>query len=169
MKPKTIFYCTNCGNETLQWMGKCPACGAWNTLTEHTEAPAKASRRAAPTERDGRRPKRLSQIVSGSEQRFFSGFGELDRVLGGGQASRHESGVVPLHDEISGRKHDQFEMSKLHRARTEPEIAVGPHADEIAERLPAVEHEKPPLHRLSVAAHDRAEIREREAFHLNAL
>ncbi len=84
MKPKTIFYCTNCGNETLQWMGKCPACGAWNTLTEHTEAPAKASRRAAPTERDGRRPKRLSQIVSGSEQRFFSGFGELDRVLGGG-------------------------------------------------------------------------------------
>ena len=84
MKTKTVYYCTNCGNETLQWMGKCPACGAWNTLTEHVEAPARASRRAAPTERAERRPKRLSQIVSGSEQRFFTGLGELDRVLGGG-------------------------------------------------------------------------------------
>lgn len=85
MKTKTVFYCTNCGNETLQWMGKCPACGAWNTLTEHTESPAKPARRAVPAaERGQRRPKRLSQIVSGSEQRFFTGMGELDRVLGGG-------------------------------------------------------------------------------------
>lgn len=84
MKTKTVYYCTNCGNETLQWMGKCPACGAWNTLTEHVEAPVRASRRATPAERAERRPKRLSQIVSGSEQRFFTGLGELDRVLGGG-------------------------------------------------------------------------------------
>lgn len=85
MKTKTVYFCTNCGNETLQWMGKCPACGAWNTLTEHSEAPAKAARRSAPAaDRSQRRPKRLSQIVSGSEQRFFTGMGELDRVLGGG-------------------------------------------------------------------------------------
>ena len=32
MKPKTLFYCTECGNETPKWAGKCPACGAWNTI-----------------------------------------------------------------------------------------------------------------------------------------
>ena len=84
MKTKTIYYCTNCGNETLQWMGKCPACGAWNTLTEHKEAAPNSGKRAVSESRETRRPKHLSQIVSGSEQRFFSGFGELDRVLGGG-------------------------------------------------------------------------------------
>ncbi len=84
MKTKTIYYCTNCGNETPQWMGKCPACGAWNTLTERRELPAKAPRRADPESHSERKPKRLSQIVSGSEQRFLTGLGELDRVLGGG-------------------------------------------------------------------------------------
>lgn len=84
MKSKTIYYCTNCGNESPQWMGKCPACGAWNTLTEHVEAPGKAARRTGNSEQSVRKPKRLSQIVSGSEQRFSTGLGELDRVLGGG-------------------------------------------------------------------------------------
>ena len=34
MKAKTLFYCTECGNETPKWQGKCPACGAWNTIVE---------------------------------------------------------------------------------------------------------------------------------------
>ena len=38
-KVKTVFFCTACGNETLKWQGKCPACGAWNTLEEHVERP----------------------------------------------------------------------------------------------------------------------------------
>ena len=84
MKQKTIYYCTNCGNETPQWMGRCPACGAWNTLAEHVEKPTKSTQKVSPAERAERRPKKLSQIVSGSEQRFFTGLGELDRVLGGG-------------------------------------------------------------------------------------
>ena len=42
MKPKTLFYCTECGNETPKWAGKCPACGAWNTIVEQPEA-AKAA------------------------------------------------------------------------------------------------------------------------------
>ncbi|MBR4194539.1 MAG: DNA repair protein RadA [Oscillospiraceae bacterium] len=84
MKTKTIYYCTNCGNETPQWMGKCPACGAWNTLTEHIESSAKALKHADAQLNTERRPKRMSQIVSGSEQRFSTGLGELDRVLGGG-------------------------------------------------------------------------------------
>ena len=81
---KTIFYCTNCGNETHQWMGKCPACGAWNTLTEHVETPQKVAKAAAGERGKTHSPKRLSEIVSGSEQRFSTGLGELDRVLGGG-------------------------------------------------------------------------------------
>ena len=36
-KAKSIYYCTECGNETLKWQGKCPACGAWNTIVEHKE------------------------------------------------------------------------------------------------------------------------------------
>ncbi len=84
MRTKTVYYCTNCGNETLQWMGKCPACGAWNTLTEHVEAPSRGVKQLPAAERAQRRPKHLSQIVSGSEQRFYTGLGELDRVLGGG-------------------------------------------------------------------------------------
>ena len=37
MKQKTLFYCTECGNETAKWAGKCPACGAWNTIVEQVE------------------------------------------------------------------------------------------------------------------------------------
>ena len=81
---KTIFYCTNCGNETHQWMGKCPACGAWNTLTEHEEAPVRGRKTASAVSGQQHSPKRLSEIVSGSELRFSTGLGELDRVLGGG-------------------------------------------------------------------------------------
>ena len=85
MKEKTIFYCTNCGNESPQWMGKCPACGAWNTMTEHKSTPAKPQRSSASSKNIGASaPKRLHEIVSGSEQRFSTGLGELDRVLGGG-------------------------------------------------------------------------------------
>ena len=84
MKQKTIYFCTNCGNETPQWLGKCPACGAWNTLTEQPEAPARPQRQSAGVRSSERRPKPLSQIVSGAEQRFFTGLGEFDRVLGGG-------------------------------------------------------------------------------------
>ena len=83
MKTKTVYFCTNCGNEFPQWLGKCPSCGAWNTLTEHVEAPTKLSA-SVRRDRADRRPRHLSQIVSGSEQRFSTGMGELDRVLGGG-------------------------------------------------------------------------------------
>ena len=38
-KAKTVFFCTNCGNETPKWMGRCPGCGAYNTMEEHIEKP----------------------------------------------------------------------------------------------------------------------------------
>ncbi|MDE6903084.1 MAG: DNA repair protein RadA, partial [Lachnospiraceae bacterium] len=46
-KIKTIFYCTECGNETPKWAGKCPACGAWNTVVEQEAAPKTKSNRAS--------------------------------------------------------------------------------------------------------------------------
>lgn len=83
MKAKTVFFCTNCGNETHQWMGKCPSCGAWNTMTEHVEKEVPVTRSAS-KHVQARVPKLLSEIESGSEQRFSTGMAELDRVLGGG-------------------------------------------------------------------------------------
>lgn len=80
-KPKTTYYCTACGNETPQWYGRCPACGAWGTVEEHVEKAAPAPGRAAVP---ARAPRKLSQVMGGDEIRFSTGIGELDRVLGGG-------------------------------------------------------------------------------------
>lgn len=85
-KAKTVFYCTNCGNETPRWQGKCPACGAWNTIEEHIEKPAAAggSRAKSSPVGQSRRPQRLQEIPIDGETRFSTGMGELNRVLGGG-------------------------------------------------------------------------------------
>ena len=89
MKTKTLFYCTECGNETPKWQGKCSACGAWNTIVERpAEKPAK---RTSPVTARGSglgvpvsRPKAMSEVEATDELRFQTGMGELDRVLGGG-------------------------------------------------------------------------------------
>ncbi len=83
-KTKTVFYCTECGNETPKWQGRCPACGAWNTLEEHTEKPATPGRAKSAPVGGSRRPQKLSQVDTEGEIRFSTGMGELDRVLGGG-------------------------------------------------------------------------------------
>ena len=85
MKSKTVFYCTECGNETGKWSGRCPACGAWNTLTEAPSVPApggKSSPGSAPSRRNA--PKRIRELDDAEEIRFSTGVSELDRVLGGG-------------------------------------------------------------------------------------
>lgn len=83
-KTKSVFFCTQCGNETPKWMGRCPGCGAYNTMEEHIEKPAAAGRVIASPVGASRRPQRLSQVDSTDELRFSTGMGELDRVLGGG-------------------------------------------------------------------------------------
>jgi len=82
MKSKTVYLCTECGNETPKWQGKCPACGAWNSLKEFAESSTPISR--GPASRSFSRPKRLAEIEGSDEIRFSTGMGELDRVLGGG-------------------------------------------------------------------------------------
>ena len=83
-KTKTVYYCTECGNKSPKWQGRCAACGAWNTLVEHVEKPVAAGRAKSAPVGMSRTPQKLSQILSDDEIRFSTGMGELDRVLGGG-------------------------------------------------------------------------------------
>lgn len=81
-KAKTVYYCSECGNETIKWQGRCPACGAWNTIVEHKESAGSAASVGRSGARN--RPVGLNELEEGEETRFSTGIGELDRVLGGG-------------------------------------------------------------------------------------
>ncbi len=86
-KPKQVFYCVECGNETIKWQGRCPACGAWNSIVEHAERPARDSKSGGGSAPPGGAPKapvRISELDGEDERRISTGIGELDRVLGGG-------------------------------------------------------------------------------------
>lgn len=83
-KAKTVFFCTVCGNETPKWMGRCTACGAFNSIQEHIEKPIPAGRATSAPVGMSRNPQRLSEVACDAELRFNTGMGELDRVLGGG-------------------------------------------------------------------------------------
>ena len=85
-KEKTMYVCSGCGYETPRWMGKCPGCGAWNTLEEQAPslvqaAPVKAIKQRPGT---GAGALRLDEIPEENALRASTGIGELDRVLGGG-------------------------------------------------------------------------------------
>lgn len=83
-KAKTVFFCTNCGNESPKWQGRCPGCGQWNTMVEHTQKPTAPGRASSAPVGVSRIPKKLHEVDTGDELRFLTGMGELDRVLGGG-------------------------------------------------------------------------------------
>ena len=89
MKAKILFYCTECGNETPKWAGKCPSCGAWNTIVEQPaetkKKPGGVSSAAGGRRTAGiARPRPMAEVTSTTELRFETGMSELDRVLGGG-------------------------------------------------------------------------------------
>jgi len=86
MKAKTLFYCTQCGNELPKWQGQCPACHAWNTIAERPAETAKRGSGSSSAPRSGglSRPKLMREVETTEELRFQTGMSELDRVLGGG-------------------------------------------------------------------------------------
>jgi len=84
MKQKTLFYCTECGNELAKWAGKCPACGAWNTITEQPEQRGKIAKVKRASGSFPRKACPVTDLQDSEEIRFPTGMGELDRVLGGG-------------------------------------------------------------------------------------
>ncbi|MBQ2090206.1 MAG: DNA repair protein RadA [Bacteroidales bacterium] len=84
-KDKTVFFCTECGNESPKWMGRCPACGSWNTMVEKTVATGKLTKNAQAAARSGgHRPQPLSEVSSAQQRRISLGSPEVDRLLGGG-------------------------------------------------------------------------------------
>lgn len=98
-KPKSVYVCSQCGEQHSQWFGKCSACGTYNSLEEETVTPTsplnisrggwQSNTRA---DRQGttkgpaqpRSSRKFSEISNTVQMRFASGYGELDRVLGGG-------------------------------------------------------------------------------------
>jgi DNA repair protein RadA/Sms len=82
---KTHFSCQSCGLQSLKWLGKCPDCGAWNSLVEELEARDRDQRRPAWGAAAGAsKPVLIQQVVTEAEERRHIGIRELDRVLGGG-------------------------------------------------------------------------------------
>ncbi len=84
MKPKTktVYVCQSCGSQSPRWMGKCPDCGAWNTMVE--ERIEKQKDIGGAKKSRGAGPLLLHEIQARDEDRFVTRIGELDRVLGGG-------------------------------------------------------------------------------------
>ena len=76
----SVFFCGECGYESTKWLGKCPACGSWNTMLEQKKVSSVPSinnltyAHAIP----------LADVTTTASGRVSSGIGELDRVLGGG-------------------------------------------------------------------------------------
>ncbi|MFK7991519.1 MAG: DNA repair protein RadA [Sandaracinaceae bacterium] len=83
-KPKTVFLCTDCGADTPRWLGQCPACQAWNTLTEQRVRPAEKRRGRVRAIAPASRAKPIGEVRSEDAKRTTTGLAELDRVLGGG-------------------------------------------------------------------------------------
>ena len=80
---KTIFVCNECGYESAKWMGKCPACNSWNTFFEQKIVESKNSK-LKPEGQKHNIPQKLNSYEAKETIRNSTGFGELDRVLGGG-------------------------------------------------------------------------------------
>ena len=83
-KRKTVYCCAECGNETSNWAGRCPACGAWNTLQEVTIEPGSGKKSAVSARAAAGKAKPLSELDTSEEIRFATGISEFDRVRGGG-------------------------------------------------------------------------------------
>lgn len=84
-KEKSVFFCKECGYESSKWLGRCPACHAWDSFVEErikTASMSGSRTGTAPEERNT--PVKLSDIVFTDKERTHTGIGELDRVLGGG-------------------------------------------------------------------------------------
>ena len=84
-KTRSVYVCSECGAQSQQWLGRCPACGKFGTLAEEI-AEAPAPQKAAKRERSSslNRPVPLSQVHEEHFRRLSSGIAELDVVLGGG-------------------------------------------------------------------------------------
>ena len=80
-KSKTVFVCSECGNESSKWLGKCPACNSWNSFYEQKIVETKNK---DIVDKKASTPQKLNSYEAKETLRTHTGFNELDRVLGGG-------------------------------------------------------------------------------------
>ena len=90
-KDKSVFTCTECGGTSPKWLGKCPACGAWNTLIESLASAESGTKNRFAALASTAEVAVLADIEASDVDRTPTGHAELDRVLGGGIV---EGGVV---------------------------------------------------------------------------
>ena len=84
MKSKTVYICRECGYQSAKWLGKCSACGGWNTMDETIQKEEKKASTKAGQSAVLKKVSSLKQIETNNEVRYSTGLKELDRVLGGG-------------------------------------------------------------------------------------
>jgi len=86
MKTKTVFVCQNCGAQSPRWVGKCPNCDSWNSYVEESTVAHSPSEklRTQIASVSNSSPVLLKEVAIQEEQRFLTGIGEFDRVVGGG-------------------------------------------------------------------------------------
>ena len=82
-RTKTKFVCQNCGYSSAKWLGRCPECGSWDSLTEEIETPAKPQQSFLMPQ-EAPKPKTLDKVMLTEVERLQTGINEFDRVLGGG-------------------------------------------------------------------------------------
>lgn len=80
-KNQTVFVCSSCGNESAKWLGKCPACNAWNTFYEEKIVKEKTTGNKFLAKAE---TVKLKEVETNKYERYKTGYEELDRVLGGG-------------------------------------------------------------------------------------
>lgn len=78
-KNKTVYACTECGAESTKWYGRCPACGAWNSMEEQIQTQSSSG-----VHHNAAKVQSIAHIRPNDRQRYLTGLKELDRVLGGG-------------------------------------------------------------------------------------
>ena len=82
-KSKSVYFCQSCGAESSKWIGRCPACGEWNTYLEQiVSKKSKSSHDSYSAEKQN--PQKISEVKSKKEGRISTKMSELDRILGGG-------------------------------------------------------------------------------------
>ncbi len=86
-KTKSTYFCQSCGNQSSKWLGKCPACGEWNSFVEEVVSSGKEEKK--PYQKNSKKPipQSISDISFEKESRINTGMEELNRVLGGGMVS----------------------------------------------------------------------------------
>ena len=83
-KTKCKFVCQSCGYTTAKWLGRCPECGAWDSLVEEAEVTTKAGKSYLPTTSEKIKPRTIASVAQVKVERLATGIHEFDRVLGGG-------------------------------------------------------------------------------------